>query len=138
MHKVEINPGEIKLSFQKPEPGRISFQELGIDKDGLDLESGLLRLVIVVENIQDHHYYSMPTIEMAYNKNVAETHWQCDFNGETILDKFDHHGSKTVILLDRNKIESLEHHHQNKLVLHAEFPESVRIIPEDSSLTLFK
>jgi len=138
MHNLEINPGEIKLSFKEPEPGRISFQNLGINKDGLELKSGLMRLVIDLEGIGEHHFYSMPTIELAYNKNVAETHWQCDFNGETILDKFDHHGSKTIILIDRSKIEKLQQHHQNKLILHGEFPEPVRIIPADSSLTLFK
>jgi len=138
MHNIEINPGEIKLTFTDPESGRISFESLGITKDGLELKAGLLRLVIDLEGIGEHHFYSMPTIEMAYNKNVAETHWQCDFNGVTILDKFDHHGSKTIILLDRSKLESLEQHHQNELVLHGEFPEPVRIIPEDSSMTLFK
>jgi len=138
MHNLELNPGEIKLSFKDPEQGRISFEELGIKKEALELKNGLLRLVIDLEGIGDHHFYSMPTLELAYNKNVAETHWQCDFNGETILDKLDHHGSKTIILLNRSKLENLEQHHQNELIIHGEFPEPVRIIPEDSSLTLFK
>ncbi len=138
MHIVEINPGEIKLSFQEAETGKLSFKDLGMENEGLNLESGLLRLVINLENVGEHHYYSMPTIEIAYNKNVAEIHWQCDFNGETILDKIDHHGSKSIILLDRDKLRELEHHHENELIIHGEFPEPVELLAADSSLTLFR
>ena len=45
MSKVEINQGEIKVKFNEPTSGKLSFEELGISNDGATLESGLLRLV---------------------------------------------------------------------------------------------
>lgn len=138
MNTIEINPGEIKISFQSPTAGKISFKDLGLVDEGLTLEGGMLRLVFNLENVGEHHFYSMPTIEIAYDKNVAATHWQCDFNGETILDKIDHHGSKSILLIDRKRLEALEHHHVNELIVHGEFPEPVMLNPHDSSVNLFK
>lgn len=91
-----------------------------------------------MEGIGELDYFAVPTIEISYLENCAETHWQCDFNGETILDKTDHHGHSTVLLLDRKKISSLEHHHQNSLIIHAEFPEKVHLVAEDSYVNFFK
>ncbi len=135
---VQINPGEIKLKFNEPITGKISFNDLGVSEADLFIENGFMRLVIDIEGIGEHHYYQVPTFEISYQENLAQTHWQCDFNEETILDKTDNHGNSTVILLDRKKIESLEHHHENKLILHAEFPEKVHISSNDSYIHLFK
>lgn len=68
----------------------------------------------------------------------AETHWQCDFNGTTVSDKIDHYGNSTVILLDRKKLSSLEHHHTNKLIIHAEFPKGISLLPAQSYINFFK
>ena len=135
---VEINQGEILVKFNSPTPGKISFKELGITKDEIVLEGGFLRMVFDFEGIGEHDYFKVPTIEVDYKEEMAETHWQCDFNEETILDKIDHHGHSTVVLLDRKKIASLEHHHQNKLILHAEFPQGVHILTERSNINFFK
>ena len=111
---------------------------MGITNDELYLEGGFLRLVFDLENIGEYAYYNVPTIEISYKENMAATHWQCEFNGVTILDKIDHHGSATVILLKKSKLEELQNHHENKLIVHAEFPESVHIKAADSYINFFK
>ncbi|MFK8038274.1 MAG: hypothetical protein AB8B74_08300 [Crocinitomicaceae bacterium] len=135
---VEINEGELKLKFNEPIAGKISFADLGLTDNDLLMENGHLRLVIDIEGIGEHSYFQVPTFEITYKENLGETHWQCDFNRKTIIDKTDNHGNSTVILMDRKKIEKLEHHHENKLILHAEFPEPVHIIASESYINLFK
>lgn len=134
---IEINQGEVLVKFTKPTKGKISFEELGISDDELVLEGGFLRLLFDMEGIGEHHYFAVPTIEVSYKENCAETHWQCDFNEETILDKTDHHGHSTVILLNRNKLSELEHHHKNALIVHGEFPQAVHISAKDSYINFF-
>ena len=135
--EIEINPGEIVINFNTPVKGQQTFAELGLKDEDLLLESGLLRLVFNMERIADHRFYRVPTIEISYKEEVGETHWQCDFNGETILDKMDHHGHSTVILLNRDKLTKLIHHHENKLVLHAEFPQAVHLLSNYSFINFF-
>lgn len=135
---IEINQGEVKVKFDSPTTGKISFKDLGINDDQLVLEGGFLRLTFDLEGIGEHQYFAVPTLEVSYKENCAETHWQCDFNGVTILDKVDHHGQSTVLLLDRKKMAELEHHHENTLVIHAEFPEKVHLLAEQSYINLFK
>lgn len=53
------------------------------------------------------------------------------------LDKTNHHGHSTVILLDRKKLTELEHRHENTLILHAEFPQTVNIDTEKSIINFF-
>jgi hypothetical protein len=135
---IEVNQGEVIIRFTTPVSGKVSFATLGIKKEDLNLEGGFLRLVFDFEGIGEHHYFQVPTINIAYDRDVKETHWLCDFNETTILDKTDHYGNSTVILMSREKLANLEHHHQNKLVLHAEFPEAVSIVPEQSYINFFK
>lgn len=135
---IEANEGEILVKFTSPTTGKISFEKLGITGESLNLQGGFLRLVFDLEGIGEHQYFAVPTIQVAYAENVAETHWQCEFNDETILDKMDHQGNSTVLLMDRNKLSSLEHHHENKLVIHAEFPEAVHLDAKESYINLFK
>jgi hypothetical protein len=134
---VEANQGEILIKFQTPLTGKLTFSELGISNKDLLVESGFLRLVFDFEGIGAHHYFQVPTISITYAEKAANTHWQCDFNGVTILDKTDHFGNSTVILLNREKIASLEHHHQNKLILHAEFPSAAQVLADESFVTFF-
>lgn len=135
---IEINQGEILVKFTSPTKGKLTFADLGIKTEDLVFEGGFLRIAFDMEGIGEHSYFAMPTIEVAYKENMAETHWQCEFNGETILDKTDNHGNSTVILMNRKKLAELEHHHENKLILHAEFPEGVHILAEDSYINFFK
>lgn len=135
---VDINPGEIKVKFTAPDAGKLTFEALGLKDEDLSLEGGLLRLVFDIEGIGEHQYFKVPTVEVSYLEEVGETHWQCDFNGVTILDKMDHHGRSTVLLLNRKKLSELEHHHENKLIVHAEFPQAVHLSAKDSYVNFFK
>lgn len=135
---IELNTGEVKIKFTSETKGKVSFKDLGLEDEQLVLDGGFLRLVMDLEGIDNLNYFSVPTIELTYLENTSETHWQCEFNDETILDKMDHHGNSTVLLLDRKKLESLEHRHVNTLVIHAEFPEPVHLSAENSFINLFK
>jgi len=135
---IEVNQGEVNVKFTSPTKGKITFEELGLTDDQLVLDGGFLRLRFDLEGIGEHDYFAVPTVEVAYKENCAETHWQCDFNGETIVDKKDHHGHSTVLLLNRKKLSELEHRHENELVIHAEFPEAVHLKAADSYINFFK
>lgn len=137
MSQLEINQGEIKFTFSQPVSGRLSFTDLGIKKEDVSLESGLLRLVLELNHLEESHYFKMPTVEVVYEENMDATHWQCEFNEETILDKIDNHGHSTILLIDRKKLSELEHRHENVLIVHAEFPQSVNIDPDKSFIQLF-
>jgi hypothetical protein len=135
---VEINEGEVLVKFNSPTIGKISFKDLGISKDELSLVGGFMRIAFELGGIGTHNFVAVPTIEISYDESMGETHWQCDFNDETLLDKLDHHGHATILLLKRERLENLEQHHENKLVLHAEFPGAVHINVENSYIELFK
>ncbi len=134
---TEFNAGEVKVVFTAPEAGKYTFEQLGIPPQQLETHGGFLRMNFDFSGIGEHRYYQVPTVEITYNKDVGETHWQCDFNESTILDKMDHHGHSTVLLLNRKKLSAAEHHHQNQLVVHGEFPEDVVISATDSYVRFF-
>lgn len=135
--QTEINEGEVKVVFTEANSGKYTFAELGLTEDQLATHGGFLRLVFDFSGVGEHHYYQVPTVEITYNKEVGETHWQCDFNESTILDKLDHHGHSTVLLLNRKKLAAAEHHHLNNLVVHGEFPEDVVVSATDSYVRFF-
>lgn len=135
---IELNQGEIKITFSSPSTGKVSFKDLGIQDEDLNFQNGLIRLVFDFEGIDKLHYYQVPVIGIAYRENMAEIHWQCEFNNETILDKTDHHGHSSVILLDRKKLTELENHHQNALIVHGEFPEPAHLIAEECYINFFQ
>lgn len=135
---VQSSQGEVKVAINEELGGKISFKELGIKSEELTVDGGFLRIVFDFGQFDAQSLYAVPTIEVAYDKNVAETHWQCDFNGEMILDKLDNHGNSTVVLLSRKKIVEELHHHNNILVIHGEFPSAVNIDLENSYIHLVK
>ena len=136
--RIELNPGEIKIKFSSPSAGKISFKELGLNDEDLVFDGGMLRIVFDFEGIGEHDYYKVPMLEISYKENMAEIHWQCDFNEETIVDKLDHHGHSSIILMNRKKLSELEHHHENKLIVHGEFPEPAHLLAETSYINFFK
>jgi len=138
MNKVEVNQGEIKVKFNEPSSGKISFAELGINDEDINIENGLLRLVFDLEGIDDYNYYQTPTIEFFYEENMSETHWVCEFNGKTVLDKLDNHGHSTILLLNRKVLNNLEQHHENTLIVHAEFPKPANLNVKESYIHFFK
>lgn len=135
---IEINEGEVKVKFTSVTSGKVTFKDLGLSDDQLAFDGGFVRIVFDMEDIKELEYFQVPTVQVAYKENMGETHWMCDFNGETIVDKTDNHGNSTVVLINRSKLENLEQHHENTLILHAEFPEGVHILSEDSFIHFFK
>ncbi len=135
--QLEINQGEIKLTFNESHKGKVYLSDLGLTRADMDLEAGLLRFVIEVQNLDQVHFSAVPTVEFTYTEEMGETHWQCDFNGTMIADRYDHHGHSTVILLKRKGIEELIQRHENTMVVHAEFPKPAVIDPEKSYIALF-
>lgn len=137
MNNVEINEGEIVLKLNNYHKGKISFSDLELHDEDLILSGGLLRLKVELSDLDQAHFYKVPTIELAYYDVMGEIHWQCDYNGETILDKNDHHGKSTVLLLNRKKLDELEHRHENELIIHAEFPAPVSLDASNSYIHIF-
>lgn len=136
--EIDVFEGEVKINFKEAVAGKVSLSDLGLTDEQVVLEGGFLRLVFNLNGIGKHQYFAVPTLEISYKESVAETHWQCEFNEQTIIDKTDNHGNTTVILLDRTKLSKLEHHHENELVVHGEFPASVSIDTKNSYIQLFK
>jgi len=136
--KVEVRQGEVKVIFNEPVEGKVTFSDLGIKEDDFVSEGGNLRVVFELGSNKDGlSYYQVPTIEVSYKEDMSETGWQVEYNNETILDKADHGGSSTVMLLNRDKMEELEQHHENILIVHADFPSSVHVLTEDSYINFF-
>ena len=105
---VEINQGEVKVIFNQPVEGKVTFAELGIKNEDLAFDGGNLRMVFELGSDKEgFDYYKVPTIEVSYKEDMSETHWICDYNDETILDKADHGGRSTVMLLNRNRMSEL-------------------------------
>lgn len=132
------NRGELRISFENPTPGELTFESLGVTKTSADIDSGFIRIVFEMRQIKEDDLYKMPKIEIVYNESVAESRWVCEFNGEKLVDKIDHSGKATVLLLNRSKLENLIQHHENKLILHAEFSEEIELDLEKSNVVLFK
>ncbi|MEX2483344.1 MAG: hypothetical protein WED10_02240 [Brumimicrobium sp.] len=135
---VQSGEGEIKVAITSDMKGKLSFKELGFTSENIKIKGGFLRIVFDFGQFDKNNFYSTPTVELAYDKNVAETHWQCDFNGKMISDKMDNHGNSTVILLQRDKMIDQLQHHENTLIVHGEFPENVTIDLENSFINLVK
>lgn len=134
----EINQGEIKIIFNSPIGGKFSFADLGLEKSDLEVAGGNFRLDIELKQFPDHHFYKMPTIELAYLEREGDTLWVVEFNDTNVLEKSDHGGKSTVMLLDRKKLEGLVHHHENRLVIHGDFSQKVHIDPNNSWIHLLE
>ena len=137
MNHIELTQGEIKINLTEYSKGKLTFKELGIEND-YSLEGGHLRFVLDLSKKGEANYFQVPTLEFTYSDNVPETHWQVEFNGEIVLDKNDHFGHSTILLLNRKKLEDLQQHHENILVLHAELPKEVSLITEKCTLNFLK
>lgn len=137
MSSIEINQGEIKISITENDTGDITLASLGLKSEDLVLDGGLLRLTIELGALPHNKFYKNPTVFISYKEEVDETAWQCDYNNETVVEKTDHHGKSTVILINRKKLDELHHRHINTFVLHGEFPEAVHLVPEETYIHFF-
>ena len=133
---IENNDGEIKVLFDNPVKGTLTLEELGI-KNGVIIPGGHFRFVLELGQFGDAHLYQMPTIEIAYFEHIGESYWSVDFNGETVLEKTDHSGNKTILLLKRKQLETQVHRHVNELIIHGDFPEEVHLDTASSYIHIF-
>lgn len=84
---IQSIEGEVKVAMTAENKGKISFVALGIKAGQINVDGGFMRLVFDFDQFKADHFCAVLTLEVVYDKNVAETLWQCDFNGEMILDK---------------------------------------------------
>lgn len=129
--KLSIREGELKIAMEKPVQGSFTLKDAGLEGGSYTVEGGNLRLKVELGYIQDVHFFRMPIIELEYENNIETSEWVVEFNGENILESKDNSGHKTVLLLNRNKMESLAHRHENNLIIHGDFSAEVHI--KDSS-----
>ncbi|WBX73196.1 hypothetical protein PG913_10005 [Tenacibaculum pacificus] len=125
--ELSTTEGQLEIVMEKPAFNKFSLKEAGLKEDSYTVEGGNLRLKIELGYIQDYRFYKMPVIELEYENNIKESGWIVEFNGENILEAKDHSGSKTVLLLNRNKMSKLVHRHENTLIIHGDFSEEVKI-----------
>lgn len=106
----------------------MSFKDLGLSNEDL---------VFNFEGIGKHQYYKVPSIEISYQEKMAKPLWKFSFNETAILDKTDHAGHSTIILMNRKKITELEHHDENTLIVLGEFTALVQLNAEKYFVNLF-
>lgn len=125
---LQLTEGQVKITMNdKPAFDKFTLADAGLKEDSYTVEGGNLRLKIELGYIQDYHFYKMPVIQFEYENNIHESEWVVEFNGENILEKKDHSGHSTVLLLNRNKMDKLKHRHENNLIIHGDFSEVVHI-----------
>lgn len=129
--------GEIKVELHDGLLGKIKFSDFEGEFSGFYSKGGHLRIVFNLEKHDVENFYQVPTIQIGYDKAVKNSHWIVEYNGETVLDKIDHHGVSSTLLLNRNKLKELNHRHENQLVLHCEFTEEVNLVADESYVHLF-
>ncbi len=134
---TEINPAEIYVTLKEPIAGKMSLHELGIKEEDLRLNKGVLKLVIDLNGFHDFPFFKVPTFEFRYEQETSESHWQCDYNDHTILDRIDHHGRSTILLLKRSELTLFENRQDNKLVIIAKFKEPAHILGNKSFIHLY-
>lgn len=136
MNNLNLSEGQVKIVMDKPIFNKFTLKDAGLVEDTYKVEGGNLRLKIEMGYIQDVHFYKMPLIEFHYTEKIHESEWVVEFNGTNILEKKDHSGQATVLLLNRKKMSELVHRHQNNLVIHGDFSEVVYIKGESSLMLL--
>lgn len=123
---LSLHGGQIRVDMEKPFFDKFSLEDVGV-KDTYEVEGGNLRIKIRMGYIQDYRLYKMPLIELNYTENIGTSEWIVEFNGVNILEKKDHSGQTTVLLLNRKKMEELVQRRENELIIHGDFSEVVSI-----------
>jgi hypothetical protein len=70
---IEINQGEILVKFTSPSAVKITFKELGITNEQHVLDGGFLRLKFGMEEIGEHSYSAVSTMEIAYTEKCESS-----------------------------------------------------------------
>lgn len=134
---LNLTEGQIQIVMQEAAFGKFSLEAAGLNAPSYEVEGGNLRIEIKMGYIQDVNFYKMPILEFEYTDKIAQSEWVVEFNGVNILEKKDHSGQATILLLNRNKMKELEQRHENTLLIHGDFSEVVHI-KNSSSLHLLE
>lgn len=124
---LSVTDGQIKIVMQEAAFGKFTLTEAGFGEDTYEVEGGNLRIKIELGYIQDVNFYKMPILEFEYTEKISTSEWIVEFNGVNILEKKDHSGQATVLLLNRNKMKDLQQRHENILLIHGDFSEVVHL-----------
>lgn len=135
---AEVNPGEFHVKFEELVAGKLSLKDLGFSNENLQVEGGNLRIMLEFGNLDEMHFYKMPTIEIEYFEKIGESEWQLEFNEEVVLDKIDHSGHSTLLLINRKKLDALKHRHVNNMIIRADMPKAVHINAETSFINILE
>lgn len=135
--QLELTEGQLEINMKETAMGKFSLAEAGLKDDTYKVEGGNLRIKVDLGYIKDVHFYKMPVIELEYSQNIHESEWIVEFNGTNILEKKDHSGHATILLLNRKKMDELKQRHENILLIHGDFSEVVAI-KSSSSLQIFE
>lgn len=135
--QLEVTEGQLEIDMKKTITGKFTLKEAGLQEDNYVVEGGNLRMKLDLGYVKDAHFYKMPVIEFEYTENIHESEWIVEFNGVNILEKKDHSGHATLLLLNRKKMDELQQRHENVLLVHGDFSEVVKI-KNNSSLQIFE
>lgn len=125
--QLEATEGQLELTMNETAFGKFTLESAGLSEDIYTVKGGNLRLKIDLGYIKDISFYKMPVIEFEYTNNINTSEWIIEFNGTNILEKKDHSGKTTVLLLNRKKMDELKQRHENVVIIHGDFSEEVNI-----------
>jgi len=83
-------------------------------------------------------YNNIVKIKSIDTKQYIGVSSKTKFKHMDILDKLDNHGHSSILLLNRKVLSELEQHHENKIIVHAEFPQGATLNLNKSSVNFFK
>lgn len=129
---LALADGQIQITMKQPVFDKFTLGCSGFGENTYQTIGGNVRIQINLGAIQDIHFYKMPIIELNYTNKIHESGWVVEFNGTNILEKTDHSGQATILLLNRKKMMELVHRHENTILIHGDFSEEVEIKKESS------
>lgn len=135
--QLELSEGQLEIAMNETAFGKFTLKEAGLKEETYNVEGGNLRIKVDLGYIKDVHFYKMPIVELEYTENISTSEWVVEYNGVNILEKKDHSGHKTVLLLNRNKMDQLKQRHENTMLIHGDFSEVVAI-KNSSSLQILE
>lgn len=125
--QLEVTEGQLEIIMKEAAFGKFTLADAGFTEDSYEVEGGNLRVKIDLGYIKDISFYKMPVLEFEFTDKIHTSEWIIEFNGTNILEKKDHSGKATVLLLNRKKMDELKQRHENTLLIHGDFSEVVRL-----------
>lgn len=124
---IDKSGGNITVHFQSLPFGKHTLGDLGLEESDLKIDGGNLRLEFAFGDLGGANVYKAPTFVITYDERIGESQWQCELNGELLMDKTDGSGSTTIMTLNRKECQGAMADGSNSLVLRADLPEVVTL-----------